>query len=442
MRFVASAGGAVALALAVVPMTPVQAASPRPDHEDHRIACNADALRDAIEDANTKGGGTIELARDCRYLLGVIDNSAGPSGGPNGLPVITTPITLRGGKGTGIERSSAPGTPEFRIFEVAAPAGFLTLDDLTVRNGHADGAGAAGDGGAVYVNEGRTLLLRSVTLTHNAADRHGGAVNSDSGRVIVRSSKVDRNAAGRDGGGIDNQEGALTIDSSTVDRNSAGEDGGGIVLSDDAYLTLTKSSVGRNSAVGDGGGIHNVGHLFLRSSHVDRNTAGREGGGVLTNGTAVIDSGSVVGNTAGTDGGGIRNSSVLTIGHSSVNANSAQRGGGIHNTNKVWIGRSVLKDNLAATQGGGLWNDDEATAESTDIIGNRTSGPGSRGGGVFSDSGNTVLTDTTVTKNEAVAEGGGIFEVPGSEVTLVRTRVKDNEPNNCRPANAVPRCVD
>ncbi|MEU2261078.1 hypothetical protein ABZ557_12500 [Streptomyces sp. NPDC019645] len=441
MRIVASAGGAVALALAVVPMTPVQAASLNPDHENNRIACNAGALTDAISDANGKGGGTIELARDCRYLLGAIDNNSGPSGGPNGVPVITTPITLHGGKGTSIERSSTPGTPEFRIFEVAAPAGFLTLDDLTVRNGHADGDGADGDGGAVFVNEGRTLLLRSVTLTHNVADRHGGAVNNDRGRVIVRSSKVDRNVAGRDGGGIDNDEGVLTIDSSTVDRNTAGEDGGGIVLSDDAYLTLTKSSVDRNAAVGNAGGIQSAGHLFLRSSHVDRNTAGEEGGGMVTNGTAVIDSGSVVGNTAGTDGGGIRNSSVLTIGHSSVNANSAQRGGGIHNTNKVWIGRSVLKDNLAATQGGGLWNDDEATAESTDITGNRTSGPGSQGGGVFNNSGNTVLTDTTVARNEAVMEGGGVFEVPGSEVTLVRTRVKDNEPDNCRPAGAVSGCV-
>ncbi|MFG3308531.1 hypothetical protein [Streptomyces wuyuanensis] len=441
MRFVASAGGAAALALAVVPMTPVQAASHNPDHEHHRIACTADALKDAIGNANGKGGGTIELARDCRYLLGAIDNSSGPSGGPNGLPVITTPITLRGGKGTSIERSSASGTPEFRIFEVAAPAGFLTLDDLTVRNGHADGDGTAGDGGAVFVNEGRTLLLRSVTLTHNAADGNGGAVNSESARVIVRSSKVDRNAAGGSGGGIDNEEGVLTIDSSTVDRNSAGSTGGGIALSDDAYLTLTKSSVSRNAAVNNAGGIENAGHLYLRSSHVDRNTAGQEGGGLFSSGTAVIDSGSVVGNTAGTDGGGIFNSSVLTIGHSSVNANSAQRGGGIHNIGKVWIGRSVLKDNLAVTEGGGLWNDDEATTESTDITGNRTSGLGSRGGGVFNNSGNTVLTDTTVTRNETVLEGGGVFEAPGSEVTLVRTRVKDNDPDNCAPSGTVTGCA-
>ncbi|MFE0201589.1 hypothetical protein ACFW0I_38580, partial [[Kitasatospora] papulosa] len=181
MRFVASAGGAVALTLAVVPMTTVRAAALNPDHENNRIACTADALKDAIDNANGKGGGTIALARGCRYLL---DTHVGD----NGLPPIEAPITLRGGKGTSIERASSD---MFRVFEVGGSAGFLTLDDLTVKNGSSES-----DGGAVLVGNGRTLLLKSVTLTRNRAAGNGGAVANAGGRVILRDSKVENNTAG------------------------------------------------------------------------------------------------------------------------------------------------------------------------------------------------------------------------------------------------------
>lgn len=416
MRFVASAGGAVALALAVVPMTPVQAASHNPDHGNDRIACSADALRSAITGARSAGGGTVELAHDCRYVLDSVDNSAGPSGGANGLPLITVPVTLHGGKGTSIERSSAPGTPRFRIFEVAGDAGFLTLDDLTVRNGYTvDGGGNEADGGAVFVAEGRSLLLKSVTLTRNQAVRNGGAVANTGGRVILRDSRVDKNSAGTGGGGIHTSGGVVSVHSSTVNGNRATGGNGGGVASVGGYVTITHSNVDKNEAVdGNGGGIDN-------------------------GGTADIQSTSVTGNRASGNGGGIHNTGTLVVGRSSINKNTAATGGGIHNAGSAWIGRSVIKDNTASTGGGGgLSNEGEATVESSDIDGNET-GAGGLGGGVLNSVGNTVLTDSTVTKNQA-SDGGGVYEDSGA-VTLNRTRVKDNVPNNCSPTNAVAGCA-
>ncbi|MFI1470033.1 hypothetical protein [Streptomyces wuyuanensis] len=416
MRFVASAGGAVALALAVVPMTPVQAASHNPDHGNDRIACNTAALTSAIDIAVGAGGGTVELAHDCRYVLDSVDNSGGPSGGANGLPLITFPVTLHGGKGTSIERSSAPGTPRFRIFEVAGDAGFLTLDDLTVRNGYTvEGDGNEADGGAVFVAEGRSLLLRSVTLTRNQAVRNGGAIANVGGRVILRDSKVDKNSAGADGGGIHTSGGVVSVNSSAVNGNRATGNGGGVASSDDGYVTSTHSTVDKNEAVGG------------------------NGGGIDNGGTADIQSTSVTGNRANVNGGGIRNTGTLVVGRSSINKNTAAAdGGGIHNTGSAWIGRSVIKDNTASTGGGGLSNEGETTVESSDIDGNET-GAGGLGGGVLNSAGNTVLTDSTVTKNEA-SDGGGIYETSGA-VTLNRTRVKDNVPNNCSPTNAVAGCI-
>ncbi|MER7817746.1 hypothetical protein [Streptomyces sp. NPDC096153] len=388
MRIVASAGGAVALALAVVPMTPVQAASLNPDNGNDRIACSTSALTNAIDGALAADGGTIELARDCRYVL------------TSALPSIDVPVTLRGGKGTSIERSVLAGTSQFRIFEVDGSAGFLTLDDLTVRNGD-----SPENGGAVLVRSGRTLLLKSVTLTRNQATGHGGAVANEGGRVILRDSRVEKNSAGGDGGGIHTSGGVVSVDSSAVDQNRATGNGGGVASSDDGYVTATHSSVDKNEAVGG------------------------NGGGIDNGGTADIQSTGVTGNRAGGDGGGIHNTGTLVVGRSSIIKNTAANGGGIHNTGLLWIGRSVVKENVAdADGGGGLSNEGEATVESSDITGNET-GAGGLGGGVLNSDGNTVLTDSTVTRNQAT-DGGGIYKTAGA-VTLNRTRVKDNVPNNC-----------
>src|SRR5690349_15372553 len=62
-----------------------------------------------------------------------------------------------------IERSSAAGTPDFRIFNV--DAGVVTIQGLTIRNGRAD------SGGGVH-NE-TTFNLRSCVIVGNFASQRG-----------------------------------------------------------------------------------------------------------------------------------------------------------------------------------------------------------------------------------------------------------------------------
>src|SRR5690348_6262497 len=66
----------------------------------------------AINAANTGGGGTIRLAAGCTYRLTKADNTGAL--GPNGLPVITSAITIKGAGAAIARRSSQP----FRILEV------------------------------------------------------------------------------------------------------------------------------------------------------------------------------------------------------------------------------------------------------------------------------------------------------------------------------------
>ena len=157
-------------------------------------------------DDKTNGGDVIVLSAGT-YKIGSIDNDWY---GPNGLPPITSKITIVGDpKGTVIMRSSSQGVQAFRIFFVGGgqsvanynpPSDFstlpgpgnLTLINLTLENGLAQGGaggasalgsagGGLGAGGAIY-NQG-TLTLQGVTIVGNQAlgGPTGGSSSTNNG---------------------------------------------------------------------------------------------------------------------------------------------------------------------------------------------------------------------------------------------------------------------
>jgi hypothetical protein len=91
--------------VAAVGLGSAQMALAKPD-PSVGVPCSAAALSNAISD-NT-GGETLSLAKFCVYKL------------TETLPDITEDLTIDGNQGT-IERSYAPGTPDFRIFTVDEP---------------------------------------------------------------------------------------------------------------------------------------------------------------------------------------------------------------------------------------------------------------------------------------------------------------------------------
>ncbi len=135
------------------------------------------SLRDAINIANNTGGAnTIVLQAYQTYKLTQIDNYWY---GPDGLPAISSNITIEG-NGATIARV---GDTKFRLFYVSnqqyggLKTGSLTLQGLTLESGYAQGGksyyggGGLGAGGAIF-NQG-TLVLDSVLLVGNIA--HGGS---------------------------------------------------------------------------------------------------------------------------------------------------------------------------------------------------------------------------------------------------------------------------
>ena len=253
------------------------------------VACNTSSLISAVTTANSTSG-TITLTSGCIYTLTAVNNT---TDGGTGLPVITGKVTVQG-SGATITRSSATGTPAFRIFDVAT-AGSLTLNSLTFSNGLANN-GVQG-GGAIYSHG--SLSVTGCTFTGNSAPAttgtSGGAINN-SGVLTVTTSTFTGNTA-QEGGGVFNQKTA-TISSSTFASNTATIFGGGALLNAAGTETLIGDTFTGNTGPG-GGAIDNDTTLNISDSTFYNNTGGSNGGGAVENfGTTTITQSTLSGNTS------------------------------------------------------------------------------------------------------------------------------------------------
>ena len=383
-------------------------------------AGDEEALLAAIIAANDEvahpGPDVINLAAGSLYSLYGIHNM---TDGPNGLPSITSDITING-NGATIRRTLLTGFPELRIFHVAA-SGSLTLNKITV----AKGLVSSSDPGGGILSRG-TLTLTNSTLSDNSAGSGGGIFNWD-GTLTLTSSTLSGNLATGAGfygigGGIANQGGTVTVTNSTLLGNSAtggniffGLDTGGGGIFNGGTLTLTNSILSGNTAVTDGGGIFNFSSaLTLINSTLSGNTAVSDGGGIYNNsGTLTLTNSTLSGNTAAGDyGGGIYNdpSGTAFLTSSTLSGNSTGfRGGGMYNdsgtltlTNSTLSGNSAVSDNLFVfNDGGGIYNTGTLTVYNSTLSGN-TADIGA--GGIYNDpSGTTFLINTIV----ANSPGGG-----------------------------------
>ena len=238
--------------------------------EDRTVPSNftAASVSDLIADINAAnlagGSNTITLVSGTTFTLTAWDNY---THGPTGLPVIAANdnLTILGNSDT-IARSTAAGTPEFRLLDLAAGAS-LTLKNLTLQGGLAFGYGVAAEGGAIY-SQG-TLDLNGATVQNNIAQGDGtyapsGGTYTPSGGVLTAA-----------GGGI-YSSGSLTLEAGTrILTNqavggpgyfywlsgdggppavaAAGDGLGGGLYVAGGTLTVTNASVSSNTALGGQG---------------------------------------------------------------------------------------------------------------------------------------------------------------------------------------------
>jgi predicted outer membrane repeat protein len=164
-------------------------------------------------------------------------------------------MAIQGGEtGVTIQRSSAPGTPEFPIFDISVTSIGVkaTLQGLTISNGK-----TSGSGGGIAIGFGSVALIDTTVSGNTAAVDGGGIAASGAGTLSLTNSTISGNVAGQGGGGISNGPGS---------ENDP--------FPDFNWVILTNSTISGNTARFVGGGIHmNSGTLILTSSTLVRNTA-------------------------------------------------------------------------------------------------------------------------------------------------------------------------
>jgi CSLREA domain-containing protein len=252
-------------------------------------------LRAAVQEANALGGAhsitlpagtyTLTLAgrEESSAATGDLNIASGRDLTVNGAGMATTTIDANG-----IDRA-------FR-----SVGGRLTLNDLTVRNGRAEGtASVSGFGGCFYMSSAQLTLTRMV-VTGCSTGATGG--NNGGGIAIFGSTSM----------GVS----TLTVADSTIAQNSTPGPGGGLYLSSGTTATVTRSTVSGNSAT-YGGGVFVFGDagfapstVTITESTIVQNVSTTLGGG----GVYILSSGS--GNSA------------LTVANTTITGNIATTGAG------------------------------------------------------------------------------------------------------------------
>ncbi|MBR9813834.1 hypothetical protein GYB61_08280 [bacterium] len=305
-------------------------------------------------------------------------------------------------------------------------------------------------GGAIEASGAITVVLTNVEMTDNTTGPNPGngggfhITNADGGSTVtVTGGNYSDNTAEREGGGLWNHAGTMTID--------GGEDG----------ITISGNAANGLAADQGGGGLFNNGGTMVvqNGAVIDANTATNlvddagsgSGGGILNKGGTLTVTGSTLSNNAANRaGGGIEevagdDAQTLTLTDVIFDGNTAGpnpgNGGALHVTDSgalvtVNISGGSVTDNIAATEGGGLWNfagvmniDDVA------ITGNAANGadPDNGGGGIFNNGGTVVITSeaTTIADNTALGtsgSGGGIFNNNGT-VSVTDATISGNVAN-------------
>jgi hypothetical protein len=229
---------------------------------------SASDLIAAINMANSSGTPTtIPLTPATIFNFTSPNNS---TDGANALPVITGNITIVGNNDT-IVRT---GSTAYRFFDVAS-GGSLTLQNLTLEGGLAQGTGPAADGGAVYSSG--TVNLSGVTVQNNKAQGINGTNESNAypggsganalggglyvagpgGVTLTNDTFTSNGAQGGSGGsgGNNTPSGNVVVYGPAGDGGVGGEgEGGAVYVLTGGNVTLTNDTFSGNGAFGGFGG--------------------------------------------------------------------------------------------------------------------------------------------------------------------------------------------
>ncbi|MBE9109971.1 DUF4347 domain-containing protein [Nodosilinea sp. LEGE 07298] len=275
------------------------------------------------------------------------------------------------------------GNNTSRIFQVGNSASPVqaTFKGLTLVNGNGQGAQVPGMGGAINGANFVTITLVDSLLKNNKAGR-GGALQVGAGaQVTIRNSVFDSN------------DGTLTNNGKSggaISTNSAGGAGGlGFLIVENSQFTNNKGYVG--------GAIYNISSpVTVRNSTFLGNTSKREGGAIFSDG-------------AGPGGAGTTQGGTIYVANSWFEGNKSTDGGGAL---YIWS-----------------YGPDKLRVEDSTLVGNTVT-PGTysrgRGGGLEVNGGSVTLRNVAVANNVAETQGGGLWVETRLPVTVTNSTFSSN----------------
>lgn len=361
---------------------------------------------------------------------------------------ITDDVTIDGltGSGTGPTDVTIDAGGTSRHFAILNDvAGTVTLSDLTLLDGDGTGTTAGNDGlgGAIYVGTGSTVEITNADIQTSIASLNGGAIYNAGSNLTVTGTTLNSNdaqgaAATNGGGGIFNNGGSLTLSSMVVTNNTASgiSGSGGGVFVNDGSVRVTGGDFNSNISNRAGGGIEissasGTPEVSILSVDFDGNTTGANPG----NGGAIHVTAGTTANAA----------MVEVVAGTFSNNIAANEGGGLWNDlmGTMTVDGAVISDNTASgassdNGGGGIFNNGGTLSVSNTIINsNVADGAAGSGGGIFNDGGTLTVTGGSILSNTAIRAGGGIevaTSTTASTVSLDSVTISSNTAGNA-PGN-------
>jgi predicted outer membrane repeat protein len=307
------------------------------------VASSTSSLISAIVSANSASTPSTICLSGGTYSLTAVNNS---DESPNGLPSITKNITIIGNNSV-IERATS--APQFRIFRVASN-GRLSLNNLTVRGGH---AGSLSGGGIRNLG---ILELNTVIVENNTGNAGGGIRNNNNATFTAINSLIRNNISTTNGGGLyANNSSSTTLTNTNFLGNTTNASNGlgGAIFSNGNVFNMNGGIIQNNSARNGGGIFVNITTqaMSLNGVQFTGNTASNHGAGIyhLSGTTFSVQNGRFTSNIATNEGGAIAGDGTFTISNSNFLSNSANIGGAIHAqaTSGSSIQQSCLENNTA-----------------------------------------------------------------------------------------------
>jgi predicted outer membrane repeat protein len=191
-------------------------------------------------------------------------------------------------------------------------------------------------------------------------------------------------------------------------------------------VLLSGLTIANGQALGDGGGILNRGTLTVQFCTFSGNSA-IFGGGIANSG--VLNAvGAVFTNNRANNGGGLYTTNEAVVDFCTFTNNQANDdGGGLYASGVLNLGNSYFQNNRASAEGGGLYlTGSNAKVSLSTFLSNSASEGGAIGLGDSSSTNTLLVTDSVLRFNSATSQGGGIFAGPGDQVTIRRSRVRQN----------------